>query len=29
MLFEDDVVDAVCLDLVRRGWQIEQRLTPT
>lgn len=29
MLYEDDVVDAVCIDLDRRGWQIEQRLTPT
>lgn len=29
MLYEDDVVAAVCADLEGRGWLIEQRLTPT
>lgn len=29
MLYEDDVTDAVCAELERRGWSIEQRLRST
>ncbi len=29
MLYEDDVTDAVCSELERRGWTIEQRLRST
>jgi len=29
VLYEDDVTDAVCAELERRGWSIEQRLRST